>query len=101
MLQTEPVKKLQSFAENNEQTQGKFTIGNEKVGLEFCSFKEPKADQAKEYNVFMRVNVRSSLGACKESNCADFTQDPTVQKATGKTDAVDVMGALREMKNNM
>lgn len=31
MLQTEPVKKLQAFAENNEQTQGKFTIGDEKV----------------------------------------------------------------------
>ncbi|KAL8802933.1 MAG: hypothetical protein Q9182_003483 [Xanthomendoza sp. 2 TL-2023] len=66
VLQTEPVKKLQAFAENNQQTQGKFTIGDEK-----------------EYNVFMRVD------------------DPTVQKATGKTDPVDVMGKLREMKNNM
>jgi hypothetical protein len=27
-------------------------------------------------------------------------QDPVVQKATGKTDPVDVMGKLREMKNN-
>jgi len=26
-------------------------------------------------------------------------QDSAVQKATGKTDPVDVMGALREMKN--
>lgn len=33
VLDTEPVKKLQSFAENNEQTQGKFTIGDEKVSL--------------------------------------------------------------------
>lgn len=32
---------------------------------------------------------------------ADLPQDPTIQKATGKTDAVDVMGALREMKNSM
>ena len=31
VLQTDPVKKLQAFAENNEQTQGKFTIGDEKV----------------------------------------------------------------------
>jgi len=31
VLQTEPVKKLQAFAENNQQTQGKFTIGDEKV----------------------------------------------------------------------
>lgn len=30
--QSEPIKKLQSFAENNKQTQGKFTIGDEKVG---------------------------------------------------------------------
>jgi hydroxyacylglutathione hydrolase len=29
--QTEPIKKLQAFAEANKQTQGKFTIGDEKV----------------------------------------------------------------------
>ncbi|KAK6075303.1 hydroxyacylglutathione hydrolase [Seiridium cupressi] len=38
VLQNEAVKKLQSFAENNKETQGKFTIGDEK-----------------EHNVFMRV----------------------------------------------
>ena len=32
VLHTEPVMKLQSFAENNKETQGKFTIGDEKVG---------------------------------------------------------------------
>ena len=57
MLQTEPVKKLQSFAEKNEQTQGKFTIGDEKVGLKIRAYYGPKANQDKEYNVFMRVNV--------------------------------------------
>jgi len=31
VLQSEPVKKLQQFAENNKETQGKFTIGDEKV----------------------------------------------------------------------
>jgi hydroxyacylglutathione hydrolase len=30
-----------------------------------------------------------------------FSQDPEIQKATGKTDPVDVMAALREMKNAM
>ncbi|PGH11245.1 hydroxyacylglutathione hydrolase [Helicocarpus griseus UAMH5409] len=64
--QTEPIKQLQAFAEKNKETQGKFTIGEEKL-----------------HNVFMRVN------------------DPEVQKATGKTNAVDVMRALREMKNKM
>lgn len=27
-------------------------------------------------------------------------QDPEIQKATGKTDPIEVMAALREMKNN-
>jgi hydroxyacylglutathione hydrolase len=27
-------------------------------------------------------------------------QDPEIQKATGETDPVSVMGKLREMKNN-
>ncbi|KAJ6037044.1 Hydroxyacylglutathione hydrolase [Penicillium herquei] len=64
--QSEPIKKLEAFAEANQQTQGKFTIGDEKL-----------------HNVFMRVN------------------DPEIQKATGKTAPVDVMAALREMKNAM
>jgi hypothetical protein len=29
--QTEPIKKLEQFAENNQVTTGKFTIGDEKV----------------------------------------------------------------------
>jgi len=39
-LQSEPVKKLQEFAEQNQETQGKFTIGDEKA-----------------HNVFMRLDV--------------------------------------------
>ncbi|KAI1139003.1 hydroxyacylglutathione hydrolase [Hypoxylon sp. FL0543] len=65
VLQNEATKKLQAFAENNAETQGKFTIGDEKL-----------------HNVFMRV------------------EDPEVQKATGKTDPVEVMAQLRTMKNN-
>ena len=38
VLQSEPVKKLQAFAEKNKETQGKFTIGDEKVStLDFSS----------------------------------------------------------------
>lgn len=66
VMQTEPIKKLESFANANKQTQGKFTIGDEK-----------------QHNVFMQL------------------EDPTVQKFTGKTNRVDVMGALREAKNSM
>lgn len=65
VLQSEAVKKLQAFAENNKETQGQFTIGDEK-----------------QHNVFMRV------------------EDPEIQKATGRTDSVEVMAKLREMKNN-
>lgn len=65
VLQNEAIKNLQSFAKENEETQGKFTIGDEK-----------------KHNVFMRV------------------EDPEIQKATGKTDPIEVMAALREMKNN-
>ncbi|KAJ8132828.1 hypothetical protein O1611_g792 [Lasiodiplodia mahajangana] len=64
VLQNEAIKNLQAFAEENEETQGKFTIGDEK-----------------QHNVFMRV------------------EDPEIQKATGKTDPIEVMAALREMKN--
>lgn len=64
--QTEPIKKLADFAANNRETQGKFTIGDEK-----------------QHNVFMRV------------------QDPEIQKVTGATSPVDVLGKLREMKNRM
>jgi len=63
--QSEPVKKLEAFADNNKETQGKFTIGDEK-----------------KHNVFMRMD------------------DPVIQKATGKTDPIEVMAKLREMKNS-
>ncbi|KAI5862789.1 hydroxyacylglutathione hydrolase [Durotheca rogersii] len=58
-------KRLQADVEKYQQTQGKYTIADEK-----------------EHNVFMRVH------------------DPEVQKATGKTDPVDVMDELRTRKNN-
>ncbi|KAJ2989960.1 hypothetical protein NUW58_g3195 [Xylaria curta] len=65
VLQNAAIQNLQSFAEKNKETQGKFTIGDEK-----------------QHNVFMRL------------------EDPEIQKATGKTDPIEVMAALREMKNN-
>lgn len=65
MLQTEPVKKLQSFAENNEQTQGRFTIGDEKVGFKLRASYRSKADHEKEYNVFMKLEVSISFWAWK------------------------------------
>ena len=40
VMQSEPIKKLEAFANANKQTQGKFTIGDEK-----------------EHNVFMKLDV--------------------------------------------
>jgi hydroxyacylglutathione hydrolase len=36
VMQSEPIKNLESFANSNKQTQGKFTIGDEKVGRTPC-----------------------------------------------------------------
>ena len=65
-MQNDAIKKLQDYTTEHKETQGKFTIGDEK-----------------KHNVFMRL------------------EDPAIQKATGKTDPIDVMGKLREMKNAM
>lgn len=51
--QTEPIKKLQAFADANQQTQGKFTIGDEKV----CRFHLYFNANSQLHNVFMRVTV--------------------------------------------
>lgn len=48
----------------------------------------------------MRVNV-SLHPLIWTRDPANMLQDPEIQKKTGKTDPVEVMAALREMKNNM
>jgi hydroxyacylglutathione hydrolase len=60
------VERLRKFADENKETQGKFTIGDEK-----------------KYNAFMRV------------------QTEEMQKVTGEKSPAEVIGKLREMKNNM
>lgn len=57
VMQSEPIKKLESFANANKQTQGKFTMGDEKV----CGVK-PYLQAIgwrfeKQHNVFMRLEV--------------------------------------------
>lgn len=107
VLQSDPVKKLQAFADTNQVTTGKFTIGDEKVRIEssrhFTPYRKRTANSGQEHNVFMRVNVRTLPSPAPQrpnSHGTDTPQDPIVQKATGATDPVDVMGKLREMKNN-
>ena len=42
-----------------------------------------------------------SMSLTRDNKRLTRSQDPTVQKFTGKTDRVDVMKALREAKNSM
>lgn len=44
VLQNDAMKKLQDFAEKNQETQGKFTIGDEKVGVNLIKSCEMRAD---------------------------------------------------------
>ncbi|GKT49259.1 putative hydroxyacylglutathione hydrolase [Colletotrichum spaethianum] len=83
VLQNEAIQKLQAFAENNKETQGKFTIGDEK-----------------KHNVFMRVEVSLRPLAAREHARLMRAQDPEIQKVTGANEPVAVMAKLREMKNN-
>jgi hydroxyacylglutathione hydrolase len=56
VTQDEAVKKLLAFAEANKETQGKFTMGDEKVGGNSSSRGDTNRDLQK-HNVFMRLNV--------------------------------------------
>ncbi|KAL5409580.1 hypothetical protein PMIN04_010995 [Paraphaeosphaeria minitans] len=66
VLDNEAIRKLDEYSQANKETQGKFTIGDEK-----------------QHNVFMRVN------------------DPDIQKLVGKDEPVEVMKALRAMKDRI
>ena len=46
VLQSEPVKKLQAFAEQNKETQGRFTIGDEKKHNVFMRVEDPEIQKA-------------------------------------------------------
>lgn len=97
------MKNLQSFAENNKETQGKFTIADEKVGpAELSSHKLwiTTDRTVQKHNVFMRVDVSSNFSRKYGTVRWLYEKDPVIQKATGKTDPVEVMAKLREMKNN-
>ena len=85
VLQSEPVKALEAFADQNKETQGKFTIGDEKVRTHIeCIqiYVDPRLTRLQKHNVFMRP------------------QDPEIRRATGTDDPVKIMTKLREMKNN-
>jgi hypothetical protein len=91
------LKKLGDYAAANRETQGKFTIGDEKVCPVYIHWNSPLTT-AQKHNVFMRLS------------------DPQIQKATGttrehsgllyyytvtdtNTEELDTMSKLREMKN--
>ncbi len=67
-MQSEPVKKLKAFADTHEETQGQFTISDEKVRRPHGPEGTPDAKQRyrfQEHNVFMRVDVSPPLRATR------------------------------------
>lgn len=87
--------------ESNEETQGKFTIGDEKVKVNDLREDEGRTDDLSEIQRVHDVRGTPCARFSKVINWLKFTKDPAVQKATGKTAPVDVMAKLREMKNSM
>ncbi|KAK1052046.1 Cytoplasmic glyoxalase II [Friedmanniomyces endolithicus] len=63
--QSEPIKKLESFASSNKQTQGKFTIGDEKQHNVFMRLDDPTVQ--KYTGKTSRVDVMSKLREAKNS----------------------------------
>ena len=55
------VDELDVFASNNKETQGKKTIGEEKVDLCRCSLYALKLTKPQMYNVFMRLDVSADI----------------------------------------
>jgi len=65
VLQSEPVKKLEAFANENKQTQGKFTIGDEKKHNVFMRLDDPEIQ--KFTGKTDRIDVMSALREAKNS----------------------------------
>ncbi|KAK1066148.1 Cytoplasmic glyoxalase II [Friedmanniomyces endolithicus] len=63
--QSEPIKKLESFASSNKQTQGKFTIGDEKQHNVFMRLDDPTVQ--KYTGKTDRIDVMSKLREAKNS----------------------------------
>lgn len=103
-MQDEPIKKLESFANSNKQTQGKFTIGDEKVWkwilrTQIFGGADDIAETQRLHAA--RGRIFTNTEGVKPFVLTKPPQDPAIQKYTGKTNRVDVMGALREAKNAM
>ncbi|KAI1981859.1 Cytoplasmic glyoxalase II [Ophidiomyces ophidiicola] len=63
--QSEPIKKLQAYCENNQRTEGKFTIGDEKLHNVFMRVKDPEIQKAT--GLTDPVDVMNSLREMKNA----------------------------------
>jgi hydroxyacylglutathione hydrolase len=81
VLDNEAIQRLDNYSQKNKETQGKFTIGDEKVSAVLEAKKKSVLTRVQQHNVFMRV------------------KDPNIQKLVGQTEPVEVMRTLREMKD--
>lgn len=65
VIQSAPIKKLEAFANSNKQTQGKFTIGDEKTFNVFMRLDDPEVQ--KFTGKKDRVEVMAALREAKNS----------------------------------
>jgi hydroxyacylglutathione hydrolase len=100
VLQSPAIQRLQDFADKNKETQGQFTIGDEKVS---CS------SHVSPVRILILVIEAQRLHDGKRERLSPYRyiyllanppKDPEIQGVTGKTDPAEVMAKLREMKNN-
>ena len=92
--QDQAVKDLLDFATNNTETQGKFTIGDEKVCIVYLVSFEILTSQ--KHNLFMRINVCSRKPPLF---LAKLKQEKSIQDAVKESTPLGTMAKLRELKN--
>lgn len=66
VIQSEPIKKLESFATSNKETQGKFTIGDEKKHNVFMRLDDPEVQRFTGKTG--RVDVMAALREAKNNS---------------------------------
>ncbi len=101
VLENDAIKKLEEFAQNNKETQGKFTIGDEKVSSlqQICNLAS-KLILAATQCIHESKRVYMLITRAYPMNTQlTALQDPSIQKLVGYDKPVDVMRTLREMKD--
>jgi hypothetical protein len=91
VYQDQPLQNLLDFATANTETQGKFTIGDEKVGTEF---QRERSDMAETQS--FHANQRMLAAHQPQAN---LEQEMALQSAVEESTPLGTMAKLRELKN--